>query len=160
MSARVFRYPAPALRSAYALGVVGMVIGFVPLLIARPAALFRWALAATGLLFLVYFARTVIRQLTWIELDEEGLGVRGPLGVGIRWDDVRAVKLNYFSTRPDRSGGWMEYIVQGPRRSIRIESTLEDFADLVRASTREARARGVAFDDRTRANLRALGIEF
>jgi len=53
----------------------------------------------------------------------------------------------------------MECIVQGPRRSIRIESTLEDFADLVRASTREARSRGVAFDERTRANLHALGIE-
>ena len=52
----------------------------------------------------------------------------------------------------------MEFIVQGPRRSIRVESTLDGFAELVRESTREARLRGVALDERTRANLHALGV--
>ena len=52
----------------------------------------------------------------------------------------------------------MEFIVQGPRRSIRVESTLEGFAELVRECTREAQARGLALDERTRANLHALGI--
>ena len=158
MKVRRFRYPAAALRSAYALAVVGMLIGFLPLLLARPALLFRWLLGAMGVLFLVYFARTVVRQLTWIALDATGIGVHGPLGVAIRWDEMRALRLNYYSTRQDRSGGWMEFIVQGPRRSIRVESTLEGFAELVRECTREAQARGLALDERTRANLHALGI--
>lgn len=158
MSARSYRYPPPALRSAYALAVVGMLIGFGPLLLGRPAPLFRWLLGAMGVLFLVYFARTVLRQLTWIELDATGIGVQGPLRVSIRWEELRAVRLNYYSTRPDRSGGWMEFIVQGPRRSIRVESTLDGFAELVREITREARLRGVAIDERSRANLHALGI--
>jgi len=158
MSARSYRYPASALRSAYTLAIVGMVIGFGPLLFARPAPLFRWLLGAMGVLFLVYFARTVIRQRTRIELDATGIFVRGPLGTALRWDDLRALRLNYYSTRSDRSGGWMELIVQGPRRTIRIESTLEGFAEMVRESTREARLRGVALDERTRANLHALGV--
>lgn len=158
MKVRRFRYPAAALRSAYALAVLGMLIGFLPLLLARPALLFRWLLGAMGVLFLVYFARTVVRQLTWIALDATGIGVHGPLGVAIRWDEMRALRLNYYSTRQDRSGGWMEFIVQGPRRSIRVESTLEGFAELVRECTREAQARGLALDERTRANLHALGI--
>lgn len=158
MSARAYRYPASALRSAYVLAIVGMLIGFGPLLFARPAPLFRWLLAAMGALFLVYFARTVVRQRTWIELDATGIFVRGPLGVALRWDDLRALRLNYYSTRSDRSGGWMELIVQGPRRTIRVESTLEGFAELVRESTREARLRGIALDERTRTNLHALGI--
>ncbi|MDX1377114.1 MAG: hypothetical protein R3357_16230 [Burkholderiales bacterium] len=159
MSAQGFRYPRAALRSGYALGVLGMAIGFLPLLLGRPAAFFRWTLGLVGVLFLVYFARTVVRQLTWIALDANGIGVHGPLGVFVRWDAVRAVRLNYYSTRPDRSGGWMEFIVQGPRRSIRVESTLEGFAELVREATREARARGVELDERTLHNLRALGIQ-
>jgi len=158
VTARSFRYPAAALRSAYALAVIGMLIGFGPLLLAQPALLFRWLLGAMGGLFLVYFARTVVRQLTWIAIDATGIGVQGPLGVAIRWDEMRAVRLNYYSTRPDRSGGWMEFIVQGPRRSIRVESTLDGFAELVRACTQEAKARGLALDERSRVNLQALGI--
>lgn len=157
-AARRFAYPRQALRSAYALACVGMVIGFGPLLLAEPAPLFRWLLGAMGALFLVYFVRTVVRQLTRIEIDASGIGAHGPLGAVIRWDDVRAVRLNYYSTRPDRSGGWMEFIVKGSRRSLCIESTLEDFVELVGEVMRQARARGVEADERTRENLRAIGL--
>jgi len=155
---RSFRYPPQALRSAYVLAGVGMLIGFGPLLFAHPAPVLRWPLGAIGLLFLVYCARTVVRQFTRIELDASGIGARGPLGAGVGWDEVRAVRLNYYSTRPDRSGGWMEFIVQGPRRSIRIESTLEGFVALVTETVRETGARGIALDERSRANLAALGV--
>ena len=158
MKPRSFRYPPTALRSAYALAIVGMAIGFGPLLFARPAALFRWGLGIMGVLFLVYFARTVVRQYTRIEVDSRGIGARGPLGVAIPWDDVRAAKLNYYSTRPDRSGGWMEFVIRGRGRSIRIESTLADFAVCVAEIVRELRARGVTIDETTRNNLRALDI--
>jgi len=155
---RSFRYPHQALRSAYALACTGMAIGFGPLLFAQPALLFRWLLGTMGVLFLVYFARTVVRQRTRIEIDASGIGARGPLGAEIRWDDVRAVTLSYYSTRPDRSGGWMEFIVKGPRRTIRVESTLDGFVELVGETLRETRGRGIEPDERTRTNLRALGL--
>ncbi len=158
MNPRRFRYPSAALRASYTLAVVGMLIGFGPLLVTRPALLFRWMLGAMGVLFLVYFLRTVVRQLTWIELDATGISVHGPLGAAIPWDALRAVRLNYYSTRPDRSGGWMEFIVQGPRRAIRVESTLDGFPELVRECTLRAQARGLDIDERTRVNLHALGI--
>jgi hypothetical protein len=156
--ARSFVYPPQALRAAYALAASGMVVSFGPLLLTQPAIAFRWLLGTAGALFLVYFARTVVRQRTRIEVDASGIGARGPLGVEIRWDDVRAVRLNYYSTRSDRSGGWMEFIVKGSRRSIRVESTLDGFVELVGAVLREVRARGVEPDERTRANLRAIGL--
>lgn len=153
-----FRYPRQALRNAYALACTGMAIGFGPLLLAEPAVVFRWLLGAMGVLFLVYFARTVVRQHTRLELDATGIGALGPLGALIRWDDVRAVVLSYYSTRPDRSGGWMEFIVKGSRRAIRVESTLDGFVELVGETMREVRSRGIEPDERTRANLRALGL--
>jgi hypothetical protein len=155
---RSFRYPRRALGAAYALAGTGMLVGFGPLLFAHPASLFRWPLGAIGALFLVYCARTVVRQLTRIELHASGIGARGPLGTAIRWEEMRAFRLNYYSTRPDRSGGWMELIVQGQRRSIRIESTLDGFVELVREAAGEARSRGLVLDERSRANLHALGV--
>ena len=155
---RRFRYPRQVLRNAYALACTGMVVGFGPLLLTQPAVVFRWMLGVMGALFLVYFARTVVRQHTRIELDASGIGAQGPLGTLIRWDDVRAVVLNYYSTRPDRSGGWMEFIVKGSRRAIRVESTLDGFVELVGETLREVRSRGIEPDERTRSNLRALGL--
>lgn len=158
MSARIHRYPPSALRAAYLLAGTGIVIGFGPFIFGQSATFLRWLLGAMGLLFLVYFARTVVRQLTRIEIDATRIGARGPLGVDIRWNDVRALRLNYYSTRQDRSGGWMELLVKGPRRSIRIESTLEGFVDVVGDAVREVGQRKLELDDRTRANLHALGI--
>ena len=43
-----------------------------------------WVLAAAAALFLVYFGRTVFRQLTHSKLDEAGIRARGPLGAAIR----------------------------------------------------------------------------
>lgn len=155
---RRFHYPARALRESYWLGATGTLGAAALLLFARPAPSLRWLIGAAGLLFLVYFARTVVRQYTRIEVDSSGIGARGPLGVAIPWDDVRAAKLNYYSTRPDRSGGWMEFVIRGRGRSIRIESTLADFAACVAEIVRELRARGLTIDETTRNNLRALDI--
>lgn len=155
---RRFHYSRQALRGAYVLSGTGMLIGFGPVLFAHPAPVIGWLLGVMGVLFLVYCARTVVRQLSWIELDASGIGDRGPLGAAIRWDALREVRLNYYSTRPDRSGGWMEFIVKGPGRTIRIESTLEGFVELVAEVVRAARDRGIALDERSRANLTALGI--
>jgi len=155
---RSFHYPPQALRESYWLGAVGTLGAAALLVLARPAPSLAWLIGAVGLLFLVYFARTVVRQYTRIEVDTSGIGARGPLGVAIPWDDVRAARLNYYSTRPDRSGGWMELVIRGRGRSIRIESTLADFAACVAEVVRELRSREVALDERTRNNLRALDI--
>jgi len=158
MSPRSYHYPARALRAGYALGATGALGATALLTFARPAPALGWVIGMIGLLFLVYFARIVVRQLSRIELDATEIGVRGPLGIAIRWDEVRAVRLNYYSTRQDRSGGWMEFVIDGPRRSIRIESTLEGFVELVGDAVGEVRQRGRDLDERTRVNLNALGI--
>lgn len=158
MNARSYRYPVRALRAGYALGAAGALGATALLTFAQPAPAVRWVIGVIGLLFLVYFARIAVRQRSRIELDATEIGVRGPLGIAIRWDDVRAVRLNYYSTRQDRSGGWMEFVLDGPRRSIRIESTLEGFIEVVGNAVREVRQRGLDLDERTRVNLNALGI--
>ncbi|MBC7802652.1 MAG: hypothetical protein H7Y16_02155 [Candidatus Parcubacteria bacterium] len=147
----------------YAGGVLGLAFSLVPLALVQPAGPVAWAMAAAAALFLVYFGRTVCRQLTHIELDETGIRARGPLGVAIRWEDLRSLRLDYYSTRRDPEvrtvqGGWMQLRLRDAQRTIRIDSELEGFVDLVRAVSVQARRLGIEFDFSTRVNLGVLGL--
>jgi hypothetical protein len=157
------RYSWRALLSGYAGSAIGLACSLVPLALVHPAGPIAWVLTAAAALFLVYFGRTVCRQLTHIELDEIGIRARGPavglLSAAIRWEDLRSLRLDYYSTRRDREGGWMQLRLRDTQRTIRIDSELDGFVELVRAAAREARRHGADFDEATRANLGAIGID-
>jgi hypothetical protein len=154
---REARYPARSLAADYArsgagIGVCGALLGF-----ASPSLAVGVPAAAAGLLFLVYFARTVCRQFSRIMWDETGIRARGPLGADIRWAELRAMRLTYFSTRGDREEGWMQLRLQDASRTIRVDSDLPGFAELARTAAAAAARRGLELDPASAANLRALG---
>jgi hypothetical protein len=162
---RLFRYSWRALALDYAGGATGFGIALGLLLFAHPAAPVAWVLAATAALFLVYSGRTVCRQLTHIELDETGIRARGPavlrLGAVIRWEDLRSLRLDYYSTRRDpegrsMQGGWMQLRLRDARRTIRIDSDLDGFAALVGAAAQAAALRELALDIDTVGNIQEL----
>ena len=155
---RSFHYPLRSLSADYAGSAIGLAFSLGLLAFAQPAAAMAWLLAAAAALFLVYFGRTVCRQLTHIELDKAGIRARGPLGAVIRWEDLRSLRLDYYSTRRDREEGWMQLRLRDAQRAIRIDSEVDGFADIARAAAGEARRRGADVDPATHANLRLLGI--
>jgi len=164
---RPLRYSWRASLPGYAGSAIGLAFSLGPLAFVQPAAPVVWAMAAAAALFLVYFARTLCRQLTQFELDESGIRARGPavgpLSAAIRWEELRSLRLDYYSTRRDpegrtMQGGWMQLKLRGARRTIRVDSELDGFADLVRAAAREGRRRGIEFDAATRVNLEVLGL--
>ena len=157
-------YSWRALFPDYAGSAIGLASSFGTLAVVHPAAPVAWSLGAVGTLFLVYFGRTLCRQLTHIELDEAGIRARGPLGAAIRWEELRSLRLDYYSTRRDPEGrtmhgGWMQLKLRDTQHTICIDSELEGFVELVRAVALEARRRGTVLDEATRANLGVLGIE-
>ena len=154
---RIHRYSARALAADYARAGVGAALFLAVLASLEPVPAIGGILAAGAALFLVYFARTVCRQLTRIELDEAGIRARGPLGAAIRWADLRALRLDYYSTRRDQEEGWMQLRLRGARRTIRVDSGLEGFAELSRTCAQQARDLGLPLEDTTRANLALLG---
>ncbi len=157
---RSFRYPPRALWLDYAGSASGITLSLGLILIVRPAAPVAWIAAAAAALFLVYFGRTVCRQLTHIELDEAGIRVRGPTvglpSAAIRWADLCLLRLDYYSTRRDGEGGWMQLRLGDARHTIRIDSDLGGFTDLVGAAAHAAARRHLALDATTAANLKAL----
>jgi hypothetical protein len=152
-----YRYPPRALAAAYGRCAAGLACSLGPIAFVQPAPAVAWLLAAGAILFLVYFARTVCRSLTFIELDAAGISARGPFGAAIRWDGLRSMQLDYFSTRRDREEGWMQLKLRDDRRSIRIDSDLDGFGELARHAAAEAVRRGHSLDQATRENLAALG---
>ena len=156
----VHRYPAGALAADYARGLAGFVLTAGPLWLLGLSGAFAWLLAACMLLFLVYFARAVVRHLTRIELSETGITARGPFGGAVPWDELRSMKLSYYTTRSDRTGGWMQLDLSTGEGSISIDSRLQDFADVVDIAAQQVQRRGrPALDETTRRNLKALGVE-
>jgi len=151
-----FRYPLRALALDLAGSCSGIAICAGLLGFAQPAAPVAWVLAAAAVLFLVYFGRTVCRQLTHIEIDEAGIRASGPLGAVIRWENLRSLRLDYYSTRADREGGWMQLKLRDAQRTIRIDSELEGFAVVVDRAAQAAAERGLALDAATSSNLQAL----
>lgn len=155
---RLYRYPAGATAADYARGLSGIALTAGTLFALTPSGPFAWILAACMLLFLVYFVRAVVRHLTRIELSEAGIAALGPFGRAIPWDELRSMKLNYYTTRSDRSGGWMQLDLGTGRRSISVDSRLEGFADFASTVAQEALRRGHRLDDTTLLNLKALGV--
>jgi hypothetical protein len=156
-----FRYPPQSLVFGYVTSATGLAVSLGLLGWAQLAAPVAWAATASAALFLVYFGRTVCRQLTRVVLDEAGIRAEGPLGGAIRWEDLRLLELDYYSTRRDpegrtMEGGWMQLKLRGARQTIRIDSELEGFAALASAAARAAAARGLALDAATLSNLEAI----
>lgn len=144
----------------YAGSAAGIAVTLGLLLFAQPAVPIAWALAAAAALFLVYFGRTVCRQLTHIELDEAGIRASGPatglFNAAIRWEDLCLLRLGYYSTRRDGEGGWMQLRLGDARHTIRIDSEVDGFAELVGAAARAAARRALALDAVTAENLKVL----
>jgi hypothetical protein len=151
-----YRYPLRALALAYAGSAIGLVLTLGLVWMAQLAASLLWLLTGAGALFLVYFVRTVCRQLTHVEMDGTGIRAKGPLGAAIRWENLCSLHLEYYSTRADREGGWMQLKLRDAQRTIRIDSDLDGFAQVVGRAAREAARLNLALDAATLSNLQAL----
>ncbi len=152
------RYSAGALIGDYGRVGVGLLFTLGPLAATTPLPAITGVLGAFAALFLAYGARTVIRHCTVIDLSAKGMEARGPLGARLDWDEVRGLSVRYFSTRRDRTGGWLQLKVRGRRLAVRIDSTIGDFDALLEHATRAARLKGIKLDQSSIENLRLSGI--
>ena len=139
------------------------VAGFVPataiLAIAAPGPVATGILVALAALFALFGLRTGLRHATQIEATETGLSASGPLSAAIRWAELDRMKLAYYSTRRDRRDGWMQLELRAGASTIRLDSRIDGFDELVERAALAAAARELELSAATIANLEALGIE-
>lgn len=153
------RYPQQTLVADYLRAAAGVVLCGAPLLLLE---MNRWlaALLLLGFgLFALFLIRTGLRHQTRFVFSPDSLRAEGPAGTVVEWDRLDRMKLSYFSTKRDRSDGWMQLGVGSTGgRMVKVDSSLEGFHDIVARAADAAGATGVALSDATRANLRSMGI--
>jgi hypothetical protein len=153
-----FRYDRRTLTGDYVRAGFGVLLTWGPLLIVEAAPVMGYILGALGGVFAVFGIRTLVRQMTIIEVSGEGIRARGPAGKALSWDDLDAMKLAYYSTRRDRQRGWMHLTLRGRGRRLGIDSSIDGFETIAEAALDAATRRNVALSNVTRANLVALGL--
>jgi hypothetical protein len=151
-------YPTSAMLGDYARAAVGLVPTGAMLAITplgtTPAAVLGGFVA----LFAVFGIRTALRHGTRVEMTEAALRASGPLRASIRWSELDRMKLAYYSTHRDRRGGWMQLDLRAGSSTLRVDSCIEGFTELVAASAKAAEMRGLPLDGATLANLASLGV--
>ena len=154
----IHRYPVQSVAADYLRAAAGMALTLGPLVFFNLVPPMVYILGGLGALFLVFGIRTLLRHLAHVEVSAEGVTMGGPAGSAVLWQNLDAMSLNYFTTRRDKQGGWMQLKITEKGRAVTLESSLPGFDGIVAQAFHAARANGVALDPRTLANLPALGI--
>jgi hypothetical protein len=152
-------YPPSALLGDYLRAAAGFFPTIAVLAIAPVGIVGETMLGGFGALFAVFGIRTALRHCTSIEVTEAFLQSSGLLQTSIWWSKLDQMKLSYYSTRRDGHGGWMQLKLGAGWSTLRVDSRVEGFSELVSASANAAEMRGLSLDPATLANLKALGIE-
>lgn len=154
------RYPRAALTTDYLRSGAGFLLTGGPLLLAKPSTPMVYILGGLAILFVFFGLRTALRQMTRFEMTDTRLSAAGPLGATIHWKSLERVQLRYFSTRRDRSDGWMQLKLRSGTGSIRLDSEVSDFVAIAARAVHEAEHLGLLLSETTRANLSTLGLTY
>lgn len=150
------RYSAASIRADLLRAAIGAGICGFPLLVVDAGIWVQSILSILTILFCLFGIRTILRSVTVINADADGIRLNN--GKRLAWNEMNGFKLSYFSTRRDRSNGWMQLKVTGPDIRMSFDSNLSGFNDLSRLAWRAAQANDVPATDATLSNLQALGI--
>ena len=154
------RYPADLLMADGWRAAAGLAATLGPLALAgwQAQPLVALLLLAAGVPFAALGVRTALRTQTRCRLHEEGLSLRdGFFTLFIRWDQVTGVKLRYYTTRKDRTGGWMQLVIRTAGRRYGIESQLQGFDAVAARLAALVLERGLPVDATTKENFLSLG---
>ncbi|MDX1541810.1 MAG: hypothetical protein R3349_10455 [Geminicoccaceae bacterium] len=153
-------FSRPALLADGARASVGLLLTVGPLVLLETAAVVTWALAGLSLLFAWFGARTLARHRSRVVLSPRGVDLVGPRPTSIRWAEIDDVRLGYFAPRRAQpKQGWMQLTLHDRTgQTLRLDSTLERFDDLLSEVHQVASSAGLDLDQTTASNFAALGL--
>ena len=157
-SSKRMHYPSHAIRVEFTYTIVGLLFSLVPITLTPALPEICGILSFLALLFFLFGLRTIIRQYTSIEISENKISVSGLLGFSITWSEIQELKLSYFSTRREKSDGWMQLKLGAHNHTLRVDSSLSGFSKLVSEAVKNTLGNGLKFSPKTIQNLKVLGV--
>jgi hypothetical protein len=117
-------------------------------------------------MFAVYGLRAWARQMTVVDVTETVVSAAGPRiisgrlasRVTLAWDDVSAVKLSFYSTKRERTDGWMNLKLKGAGECLIVGSDIDGFSAIAAKAAAAAKANSVPLSEATVSNFVVLGI--
>ncbi len=155
--AMTYRYPWRAVLPDYARALVGAALTATPLAVVDLPGLATWVLAFLAMIFVAYGGQAALRHATRILMSERDIRAL-PMGTRLAWDDLSRLTLAYFSVRRDGRNGWMELKLCSGHRTLRIDSRLDGFTEVVRQAAAAASAACLHLEASTLSNLASLEI--
>lgn len=152
-----YRYPPRTLVPDYLRAALGVACTGGPLLLADLSGLASGSLAALAALFALFAVQVGWKHGTRILVSDQGIRAL-PMGRLLDWSRISRMSLAYFSVRRDGRRGWMELKLKSDGGTLRIDSRLEGFAEVVRRAVSAAGGARLHLDATTLSNLSALGI--
>ena len=153
------RYPLNALIGDYARAGIGIALTAGPALAVPAGSLGQYILLPLTALFVLFAARTFWRQISVVELTPQAIALANPRPQRLSWDQLRDLRLRYYWTKSDRTGGWMQLTLVGDGVKIRVDSALDGFVEVARRAAAAARDNGITFSGVTATNFGSLGID-
>ena len=138
------RYGRSAILGETLRASVGLVIMAV-VMIAANSAFLIWTAITLFMLFAAYLASVGLKALTSLAAGEGGLTFSRAILLEaartLRWPDIESIRLDFFPYGRDRAKGSFRLIAKGAGTRIVFDSSLDDFAKLVREIVRRTEGR-------------------
>lgn len=153
-----YRYSSAALNGDLARAGIGFGLCVTPLILVNLQYWVMLLLAGPAAIFAVFGVRTWLRRRCRIAVDERGITMTGFSPAKLSWRDLERYKLSYFSTRRDRSNGWMQLNLRSAHGRLSIDSNLDGFEEVCRRAFEAATENDVELSSATLRNLAELGL--
>ena len=157
-----YRYPQGAILGDYARAGAGLIVSVGLLLFTDLLPIVTYIAWGLTVLFVIFAWRTLLRQYSRIEADERGIRLHNQLFRGfdrdLPWPGLQDLKVRFFSTKRDRSDGWMQIVLKGNKGQIRLDSTLEGFEGIAELAVEAARRQQLVLSPTTLTNLQSMGL--
>ena len=107
------RYSTKSLNADILRAIIGFGLCICPVIFIVAEPLINGILIASSLLFLVFGIKTWLRRSVRVNFKENEIIISGPISRSLEWNELRGLKLSYFSTRRNKKDGWMQLKLEG-----------------------------------------------
>ena len=159
VSLQAYHYPRSLLLFDGLRACFGMLVSLGPLIFLDINQILAVILSMMAGLFLWFGYRVLVQYRIAIVPTDDGFLYQGWQQHNWRWQDLKGLKLAYYAPMRRRGAGWYQLILKGKDKSIRLESTLIGFDDVLRSAATAAHHKELALDVATSENLHAWSLE-